>query len=258
MGFAPSTTRSSLRSARGPPPAIAAAMGEVTLDDIAKCSMFVLMNATDPRVAMLAQMGACAYRLGLAFAAEAERARTTADSLQYVHLFDRCFFAVRVGIALELRLRREAGRGASGADSQDREDSAERDPPEDERAERPEHEGSERLNHTERDRDREAERASLPLLLGALEGVAADAAALPGPPPAALPTLRELLVRFSSDLVSAPRPGERQALRARLTGSATAFAAGPAAGGAATLSAPRPPVVGATSRPNRATGPPPG
>ena len=174
------------------------------------------MNATDPRVAMLAEMGACAYRLGMAFGTEAERAQTTADSLQYFHLFDRCFFAVRVGIALELRLKREAGRGA---DSKDREDAAERDPPEDERAEPLELERPERLQYTERDREREAEGASLPLLLRTLENVAADAAALPGPPPAALPTLQDLLARFSSHPVAAPGSGS-QPLRARLTGSA--------------------------------------
>jgi hypothetical protein len=62
------------------------------------------------------------------------------------------------------------------------------------------------------------------LLLRTLEGVAADAAALPGPPPAALPTLQDLLTRFSSDPVAAPRPGGGQPLRARLTGSAAPLA----------------------------------
>ena len=213
------------------------------------------MTAADPRHEMLAEMGACAGRLGMAFGAEAERARTTKDRLEYFQLFDRCFFAVRVGIALELRLRREARRGQAH--------SAERDPPEDERAEepeheRPEHESEQRLDYTERDRDRESERASLPLLLRTLEGVAADAAALPGPPPAALPTLRELLARLSSDAVSAVRPTDSRAFRTRLTGSAATFAARPAAGEVLTLSPPGPPDVGDRPRRRRARGPPPG
>jgi hypothetical protein len=188
------------------------------------------MDAADPRSAMLADMGACAYRLGMAFGAEAERARTTADRLQYFQLFDRCFFAVRVGIALELRLKREAGQGAA---SRDREDRPERDPPEDERAEPLELERPERLDYTERDREREAERASLPLLLRTLQGVAADAAALPGPPPAALPTLQDLLARFSPDPDPATPPkilpqGEAR-LRGRWIGAARAETEGVAA-----------------------------
>ena len=208
------------------------------------------MDVTDPRLAMLADMGACAYRLGMAFGAQAERAQTTADKLQYFQLFDRCFFAVRVGIALELRLKREAGQGAA---SRDREDRAERDPPENERAEPLELERPERLEYTERDREREAEGASLPLLLRTLEGVAADAAALPGLPPAALPTLQDLLARFSSDPVAAPRSGGAQPLRARLTGSAAPLAAGPAVGQTLMLSPPAP-RGGPPLR--RATGPP--
>ena len=204
---------------------------------------------------MLAEMGACAYRLGMAFGAEAERAQTTADRLQHFQLFDRCFFAVRVGIALELRLKREAGRGAAGSEREDREESAERDPPEVERAERPEHESQER--YTERDRERETERASLPLLLRTLKGVAADAAALPGPPPAALLTLQDLLARFSSDAGAASPPARGQPLRARLTGSAAAFAARPAAGDVLTLSPPGSPAVGDRPRRRGATGPPP-
>ena len=164
---------------------------------------------------------------------------------------------MRVGIALELRLKREAGRGAANSDSDDREDSAER--PELAEQEFPEHEGPERLEYTERDREREAEGASLPLLLRTLEGVAADAVALPGPPPAALPTLQDLLARFSSDAVAAPGrdsgPGGGQALRTRLTGSAAALAARPAAGQTLTLSPPAPAM--ARDAPRRgARGPP--
>lgn len=216
------------------------------------------MTAADPRIEMLAEMGACACRLGMAFGAEAERALTTSDRLRFFQLFDRCFFAVRVGIALELRLKREAGRGAGGSEREDREDSAERDPPEVERAEPLELERPERLDYTERDRDREVERASLPLLLRTLAGVVADATALPGPPPAALPTLQDLLARFSSGTDAAPRPAASQPLRARLTGSAAAFAATPASGEVLTLSPPGRPGVGDRPRRRGATGPPPG
>jgi hypothetical protein len=190
------------------------------------------MTATDPRLAMLADMGACAHRLGMAFGAEAGRAETTADKLRYFQLFDRCFFAVRVGIALELRLEREARAAGAGVLREDGDGAASRagcDPPENEaeRAEPPESVRRERPESSDRDRDRETERASLPLLLRTLEGVAADAAALPGPPPAALPTLQDLLARFSADAVAAPRPASNvtgdprggQPLRARLTGT---------------------------------------
>ncbi len=216
------------------------------------------MNAADPRLEMLADMGACAYRLGVAFGAQAERAQTAADKLQYFQLFDRCFFAVRVGIALELRLAREAGRAGASLVREHRDDladRAERDPPGDERAEPLELERPETLEYTER--ERETERASLPLLLRTLGGVAADAAALPGPPPVALPTLQDLLARFSSDAVTEPRPTPNpspgaggQPLRARLTGSAAALAARPATGQTLTLSPP------ATRDLRGATGPP--
>jgi hypothetical protein len=217
------------------------------------------MDSTDPRLAMLADMGACAYRLGMAFGTEAERAGTAADRLQYFQLFDRCFFAVRVGLALELRLKREAGRAGASPMREGRDDladRAERDPLEDERAEplereRPETlEDPERLDYTERDREREAEGANLPLLLRTLQGVAADAAALPGPPPAALPTLQDLLARFSPDAAAPPVPGAAQPLRARLTASATPLAARPPPGQTLTLPPPAPP----DSR--DATGPP--
>jgi hypothetical protein len=201
------------------------------------------MTAADPRLAMLADMGACAHRLGMAFGAEARQAETTADKLRYFQLFDRCFFAVRVGIALELRLEREARAAGAGVLREDGHGAANRagcDPPENEaeRAEPPESVHRERPESSDRDRDRETERASLPLLLRTLDGVAADAEALPGPPPAALPTLQDLLARFSADAVVAPRPashvpggpGGGRPLRARLTGTVSQVLTLPPAG----------------------------
>ena len=168
------------------------------------------MNAAD--LSQLSDLRECAYRLGMAFGAEAERAETDDRRMAFFHLFDRSFFAVRVSIALELRLRREAGRPMT-------EREAERpDPREDEPAERElaERDGVERYD--ERDRDREVERATLPVLLRTLEGVAADASALSGPMPAELPTLRELLARMTAEPATEARAAP---LRARLAGSAT-------------------------------------
>uniref|UniRef100_UPI00286A6F5B hypothetical protein n=1 Tax=Phenylobacterium sp. TaxID=1871053 RepID=UPI00286A6F5B len=96
----------------------------------------------------------------------------------------------------------------------------------------------------ERERDRETERASLPILLRALEGVVADAAALPDPKPAELLTLRELLAHAKAEPGASSSP---QNLRARLTGSL-----------AATAPPPRSPAsnVGQVLAARRATGPP--
>jgi len=165
---------------------------------------------------MLADMGQCAFRLGKAFCAAAERAEGTDEWLKYFHAFDRCFFSVRVGLALELRLEREAGRGWSERrepqgdreDLRDREVLADRDDADD------------ALRYTERDRDRETERASFPILIRALEGVCADAARLAGPEPAELPTLRELIARVKTQpppVAAAPKPVP--GLRTRLAGS---------------------------------------
>jgi len=78
------------------------------------------------------------------------------------------------------------------------------------------------------DRDREGERASLPLLMKTLRGVAADAAALPGPAPAKRP---------------AP-------LRLRLSGAAVLTMPPPRAGPVSNAFATQAP------RPRAATGPP--
>ena len=142
---------------------------------------------------MLDALTQCAYRLGLAFGAEAERAQGKA-MLEACERFDRCFFSVRMGIALQLRLsqaqtvRLEA---KSGGDPTER-DSVEREPCE------------HRFRAEPVERERETERASVPLLLNALEAVAAGAASLPGPAPAALLTLRELLAKLSSTPAAAP------------------------------------------------------
>jgi hypothetical protein len=203
------------------------------------------MTATDPRCARLSELSACAYRLGLAFGREAERSEDAARTLEYFQLFDRCFFAVRVATALELRLRRRPAAGEAFTEDDDVGDRA--DPPEDERAdndmslerERPE---------ADRDRERETERASLPVLLRTLDGIAADAAALPGPEPAALPTLRELLAHVAPDAPpTRPPTTPRTDLRARLAGS----------GAAVTLqAAPRPAKSPGGLAVRRATGPP--
>ena len=172
------------------------------------------MFAADPASLKLSELTECAYRLGLAFGAEAEQAETPERRVEYFQLFDRCFFGVRVAIALQLRLQRApAGQDALSA----RGDPSERDQAEREAAD---HDGLDR--YTERDRERDLEPASLPILLRTLGGVAADAAALPGPEPAELPTLRELLAQVTSQPTATPSPRAGGAsLRARLAGSAT-------------------------------------
>jgi hypothetical protein len=171
------------------------------------------MTAVGPRSDMLFEMGQCAYRLGKVFGEAAERAETFERKLEYFQLFDRCFFAVRMSVALELRLRREArAEGRAYAEVGERE-AAERDPIE---REAPETEG-----FTEAERDREREPVSLPVLLTTLNGIAADASALPGPPPAALPTLRELLAKLKAEPAPTVRPSAGGGLRTRLAASAT-------------------------------------
>ena len=204
---------------------------------------------------MLSELSACAYWLGLVFSGEAERARDTAHRREHFHLFDRCFFSVRVAIALELRLAHApAERRAADLrqDPGDREDLADRGDPSE--AERPERETDVR----ERDRDRETEAASLPVLLRTLGAVCTEATALPGPEPATLPTLRALLAHMTS----APPPPQPPlkpgvSLRTRLAGSGAA--------GALTLlplSTASAPPTAPPSRPGgavamrRATGPP--
>ena len=173
------------------------------------------MNAADDSQGLF-ELGQCACRLGMAFGAEAERAETHERRMEFFHLFDRCFFSMRVATALRLRLRREPL--ASTMDR--REDAAERaEPLETERAERAERETPERYDERDRERDTEREAASLPLLLRTLGAVVADASNLPGPPPAALPALRGLLARATPGPV---RTAPATPIRSRLAGSAMA------------------------------------
>ena len=196
------------------------------------------MLDASPSSLQLDELTQVAYRLGKVFGQAAEQAETHERRIELFNAFDRAFFSVRVGIALQLRLRREAAAPAEREETR-----------EEERSEALEREPSEHAGcYDERDRDREVERASFPILLRTLEGVADAAALLPGPPPAELPTLRELLARVGSKPASAPfRAGPQPALRARL--------AGPAAGVMLAPSPTRRPPSGAP-RARRATGPP--
>jgi len=202
------------------------------------------MSATDPRIAELADLRRCATRLGMAFGAAAEAARGTDEWLEYFRAFDRCFFSARVGVALEMRLARAGASVERAEPRSDREDLLDRetlaDPPERE----------ETLRYTERERDREVERVSFPILIRALERVAEDAPALRGREAADLPTLRELLVRVKAQQPSrvATAPAPAPSLRARLTGSAAATAGVPERRPASN--------VGEVLAARRATGPP--
>ena len=181
---------------------------------------------------MLSGLTQCAYRLALAFGAEAERAEGRAR-LDAYDRFERCFFGVRVAIGLQLRLRRE---GAGLGQAVERPEGPEREA--DDSRERSDDLAPER----DRDRDRETERASLPVLLKTLNSVVADAEALPGPPPAALPGLRELLTGMA--MTPAPTQPRRASggLRTRLSASASAPVLTPG--------------LGVAPQPRQATGPP--
>jgi hypothetical protein len=200
------------------------------------------MTATDPRSRQLSEMAQCAYRLGMAFGAAAEQAQGTDGWLAYFNAFDRCFFAVRVATALQLRLDRAPAEPREAAT--DRESLSERLDPETDGGDRD-------RGYDERDRDRESERASLPVLLRTLEGVAADAQALPCAEPAELLTLRELIAHAKA--APAPAPSEAaQSLRSRLTGSGAAPAPPPKPHLASNVGQ----ILAARRAPSRATGPP--
>lgn len=193
---------------------------------------------------MLAEMSACAYRLGMAFGRAAERAQAAERQVALYQLFDRCFFAVRVATALQLRLRREGA--MSLAHEPDGEAEVLEDPAERERREPADGDpGRERF---EADRDREREPASLPVLFKTLQGVAADASTLPGPKPAELPTLQDLLARATGAPPQAPAAKPTVPLRDRLAGSAAVAAATLAP---ETRPSPRLPARRATGPPER-------
>ena len=201
------------------------------------------MTAVDPRSRQLSDMAECAYRLGMAFGAAAETAQGTDGWLAYFNAFDRCFFAVRVATALQLRLDRTPAEPREA--STDRETLIDRpDPLETERHERD-------RGYDERDRDRETERASLPILLRTLEDVVADAEALPGPAPAELPNLRALIAHATSAPSRTPSETARS-LRSRLTGSGAALAPPPKPHRASNVGQ----ILAARRAPSRATGPP--
>ncbi|HEX7886950.1 MAG TPA: hypothetical protein VF474_13320 [Phenylobacterium sp.] len=203
------------------------------------------MSADDASAAMLSEMSACAYRLGMALGCEAERVEAWERKLELFNLFDRCFFSVRVATALQLRLQRSPAAASPRTEVSDAATLPEpADPPETEAP------GRERLDA---DREREAEGVSLPILLKTLQGVATDACALPGPPPAELPTLRELLARVTQAPAPVTRP-QASGLRTRLAGSATAAVATlspPSARPEARLPLPRLPLRAATGPPRR-------
>ena len=168
------------------------------------------MTDAAPSCEMLDALTQCAYRLGLAFGAEAERETMSAKGLEYFHLFDRCFFSVRVAMGLQLRMRQaERTLATEREDLRERADPTERDT-----------QKTRDRDPVERERDREVEPASISVFLKTLQGVAADAANLPGPPHSALPTLQELLAQITSAPATPAKP--TAGLRARLATSATA------------------------------------
>jgi hypothetical protein len=187
----------------------------------------------EAETAQLDDLRNAAHALGMAFARAAEAESDLDRKLSFFDAFHRSFASVRLSIALALRLKREAHRPA-------RIETERPEPLDVERAEAPER--PERYD--ERDRDREAERASFPLLLRTLGRVADDAQALL-PQAAELPTLRELLDRVGAQPAAAAAPVTTP-LRSRLSG------------GTATLTLSPPPRLGALAGvpPRRSTGPP--
>lgn len=195
-------------------------------------------------VRQLEEMREAAYGLGLGFAQAAQAEGDLDRKLLLFDAFQRGFASVRLSIALAMRLRSEARRPAPT----ERDHETERP----EALARPDHpERPERYD--ERDRDREAERASLPLLLRTLTSVADDARALT-PQAAELITLDELLDRVRAQPATPPSPSPHpsrpssSALRARLAGGTAALTLSPP---------PREPLPGLPgAAPRRSTGPP--
>jgi hypothetical protein len=207
----------------------------------------------------LTDLAQCAYALGLAFGREAQAATDHERKLRSFELFERCFHGFRVAVALKLRLAR-----AVAAPAREREPAQAQDLSERERSEPAEPAERDRLAA---DRDRDREPASLPILLKALNGVVADAEAVPGPAPAQLPTLRELLARMAATPAADPTPTTADALAGVAVLARAPAGLAPKARSQllqctapAGLPVPGPPVSGLAGPPprRRATGPPEG
>lgn len=198
-------------------------------------------------IRQLDEMRQAAFGLGMSFAQAAMAEDDLDRKLRLFDAYHRSFASVRLSIALAMRLRQEARLALRAEAPPAASESAEIERDE---AREPSDHGERPERYDERDRDRETERASLPLLLRTLEQVADDARALT-PQAAELPTLHELLDRVRGQAAPAkPAAAPTQAasaLRARLSGGTATL----------TLAAPviRPPgLPGLTLR--RSTGPP--
>lgn len=178
-------------------------------------------------VRQLDEMRQAAFGLGMSFAQAALGEDDIDRKLRLFDAYHRSFASVRLSIALAMRLRHEARLALRTDAPPAASESAgvERDeaPEPADHAGRPE-------RYDERDRDRESERASLPLLLRTLERVADDARALT-PQAAELPTLHELLDRVRAQPAPAkPAAAPTQAasaLRTRLSGGTAALTLAP-------------------------------
>lgn len=193
----------------------------------------------EAEAAQLDDLRNVAHALGMAFGQAAQVESDFDRKLSLFDAFHRSFASVRLAIALRMRFMRE-----TGATARPEVERPESEPPETEHLDI---ERAERLarpeRYDERDRDREAERASFPLLLRTLGRVADDAQALL-PEAAELPTLRELLDRVGGRPATAAPVSPL--LRSRLSG------------GTATLNLPTPHRLAgqAGATPRRSTGPP--
>lgn len=186
-------------------------------------------------------MREAAFGLGMGFAQAAEVEGDLGRRLQLFEAFNLSFASVRLAIALAMRVRREGRLPPPSALAESARPQLEPEVERPEALERPE--PPERITYDERDRDREAERVSLPILLRTLARVADDAGTLT-PGAAELPGLRELLDRLGAP--SRPTPGPSTsgpstsrshspstppspggALRARLSGGTAALTLSP-------------------------------
>src|SRR5205085_1331244 len=142
--------------------------------------------------------------------------------LHYFELFDRCFRAVRIAVALKLKLGQTLL--ASAAALPAKLDYRERD--DDDRW---------REGDAERDRERDHETASLPALIKTLGGIERAATELgprlPAPlRTATLPTLRDILERAKATAPAEPPAGRRANLAAGTSGLALKTRAEPVLG----------------------------